>query len=74
MAKRIREIRAVYDGKVFVPKERLDLPKDTEVSVQVESPLSEEPGRSKEALQSTFGMVDAPWFDLEKFDRGELYE
>ena len=74
MAERIREIRAVYDGKVFVPSEVIDLPKNTEVSLKLEVSDSPEPGRSKEALEKTFGMVDAPWFDPAKFDRGELYE
>jgi hypothetical protein len=74
MAERIREIRAVYDGKVFVPKEEVDLPINTEASVQVEVPNVEAPGRSREALDRLFGMVDAPWYDPAKFSREDIYD
>lgn len=75
MAKRIGEIRAVYDGKVLIPNQRLDIPAGTEVEIMLNSAVDKSkpiPGTAN-AVRKSFGIVDAPWFDPTTFDRAEIY-
>lgn len=73
MAKRVREIRAVYDGKVLVPQEPLDLVQGQQVELDLKVADSDEAGRSIAAIRKLAGMANCPSYDPTKFDRGELY-
>jgi predicted DNA-binding antitoxin AbrB/MazE fold protein len=75
MAKRVREIRAVYDGKVFVPKEPVDLMAGQEVDITfLDSKVGNEPKKgSLDAIRRLAGIADCPSYDASKFSREDIY-
>jgi hypothetical protein len=48
-------IRAHFDGKVFVPVDRVDLPKDQLVDIEVLRKIEPEPGSPQAVLQAMRG-------------------
>ena len=50
-------IKAHYDGKVLVPHEKLDLPVDQELTVQLELPAPQ-PVRTEQELLALFAEMD----------------
>lgn len=75
MAKRVREIRAVYDGKVFVPKEDVDLSAGQEVDLTVvDSGATSKPTKgSVEAIRRLAGIANQPTYDPSTFSREDIY-
>ena len=58
-------IKARYDGKVFIPAEPLDLPKDQEVLIEVQTvlPVAEKNGTGAELARSP---IVGMWADREE--------
>ena len=77
----VRRFRAHIDGRVFVPDEPMNLPKDQPVEVAVEEAAGENgtPDRAKiekslKALREFSGLFSAPPPSAESLRRENLYD
>ena len=62
-------IRAHFDGRVFVPVDRVDLQKDQLVELEVRSASATDPGSPAAVLKLMDGMASTPPELIDELDR-----